>query len=112
MTILLLLPAMLSFLLMAAHWLRAGNTALMDISLFMMGLLWIRRPAMRRGVQLLLALAALVWIGTAYGVAQQRMEEQEPWFRAAVILLAVAGFNALALALLQAGAVRRWYRAD
>ena len=66
---------------------------------------------MRRVVQVLLGLAALVWIGTAWGVAQERMADHEPWIRAAVILVVVAGFNVLALGLLQLGAVRRRYGA-
>lgn len=111
MTILIMLPAMLSFLLMAAHWLRSGNLVLVIASLAMMGLLWVPRPAMRRVVQVLLGLAALVWMGTAWGVAQERMAEHEPWIRAAVILLVVAGFNLLAAGLLQVSAVRRWYLA-
>lgn len=111
MTIPIMLPAMLSFLLMAAHWLRAGNLVLVVVSLEMMGLLWVPRPAMRRVVQVLLSLAAVVWIATAWGVAQERMAEHEPWIRAAVILLVVAGFNVLAAGLLQLGPVRRRYRA-
>ena len=77
-----------------------------------MGLLWIRRPWMRLMVQLLLAVAALEWVRTTYLLAQARMAEQEPWARAAVILLAVAGFNLLAAGLLQVGPARRRYEAE
>ena len=111
MAILLMLPAMFCFLLMAAHWLRAGYLILVIVSLAMMGLLWFPRPAIRRVVQVLLGLATLVWTWTAYELAQQRMQEQEPWIRAVAILLGVAGFNLLALVLLQSGPVNRRYRA-
>ncbi len=112
MVVLFILPASLCFLLMAAHCLRAGSLVLVAVSLAMMGLLWIRRPWMRVVVQVLLALGALEWVRTTYLLAQTRMEEQEPWIRAAVILLAVAAFNLLAAGLLHLGPVRRRYQAD
>jgi hypothetical protein len=111
MVVLFMLSATLCFLLMAAHCLRAGNLVLVMMSLAMMGLLWIRRPWMRMAVQMLLALAALEWVRTTYLLAQTRMEEQEPWIRAAVILLAVAAFNLMAAGLLQLQSVRKRYEA-
>ena len=59
MIVALMLPAVLCFLVMAAHWLRNGNLALVAVSLAMLLLLWIPRPWMRRVVQVLLVLAAL-----------------------------------------------------
>lgn len=111
MAISLMLPAVMCFLLMGAHWLRAENLVLVGISLAMVFLLWIRRPWMRRVVQVLLVLAALEWVRTTYGITQVRMEEGKPWARAAVILLVVAGLNLLAAGLLEVRQVRRWYRA-
>lgn len=109
MIFLLLLPAMLSFLLFAAHWLRPGNLFLVALSLLMIPLLWIPRPWMRRTVQVLLLIAALEWLRTTWDIAQSRMEAGDPWLRAAVILLAVTLFNLLAAFLLQLPRATRWY---
>ena len=54
----------------------------------------------------------LEWVRATYEIVQVRMENQEAWVRAAVILLVVAGFNVLAAGLLQLRRAKRWYRAD
>ena len=61
------LPTLLSFLVLAAHFLRAGNLLLVLGALAAPVLLLIRRRVALRGVQFLLFLAALVWLGTIPG---------------------------------------------
>ncbi len=85
-----LLPVILSALLMAAHFSRADNVALVLLSLaFPLILLW-RRPWAARLTQVTLAVASLEWIRTAIVIAGRRQAAGEPWTRMAIILGSVA----------------------
>lgn len=101
-----LLPVILSALLMAAHFSRADNVALVLLSLaFPLILLW-RRPWVARLTQVTLAVASLEWIRTAIVIAGRRQADGEPWTRMAIILGCVAALT-LASALVFGGRVLR-----
>jgi len=89
-----LLPVLLSFLLVAAHFFRAGQMLFVALSLCMPLLLLFRQSWVPRVVQVALLLAAVEWLRTLIGIAQLRMHTGEPWVRMAVILGAVALFTA------------------
>ena len=110
MTFLLMLPAILSFLLMAAHWLRAQNLLLAVASIAMCLLLLVPRRWAARVAQTVLVLTCAVWVWTTYRIAQQRMDEGADWKRAAVILLSVGSFSLLAAGLFQTRRLRTRYR--
>ncbi len=101
MNLMLLLPAILSFLALTAHWLHGGNSLLAVVSIAMCFLLLVPRRWVARLAQVVLILAAGVWILTSYGIAQQRMAQGREWKRSAVILLSVGAFSVVGAALFQ-----------
>jgi hypothetical protein len=78
---------------MAAHFSRAGTTALMLLSLAMPLVLLARRPWAVRLVQLALVIGGLEWLRTLWKIAARRMESGQPWARMAVILGIVSLFT-------------------
>lgn len=84
-----LIPVVLSSLLLAAHWLRSGQSVLVLIALVAPLVLLIPRRWALRVVQIELALGALEWIRTAVVMVLAREAQGLPWARLAVILTAV-----------------------
>jgi hypothetical protein len=74
-----LLPVLLSFLLVAAHFSRADNGPLVVVSLVFPLILLLPRPWVARVTQLLLILAGLEWVRTMVALASMRQEAGEPW---------------------------------
>jgi hypothetical protein len=107
MSILLAIPTVLSLLVLGAHWLRSGNPILTIVTLALIGLLGVRRAWGTRVLQLVLILATVEWICTSIAIAQERMVDEQPWARSAVILGAVALFTLLSAWLLQVRLKRR-----
>ena len=110
MTFVLLLPTVLSLLLLAAHFLRSANLAMVSTCLLFLVLLFIKRSWLARTMQVVLILAALEWLFTACIIAQQRQEEGRPWLRAAVIVISVAGLNLVSAMLFQTRRLARRYK--
>lgn len=96
MNFLRLLPVVLSFLLLAAHFHRAGLTLLVGICAFLPLLLFLRKPWVPQFFQAVLVMGALEWLRTLYVLAEMRIALEQPWNRLAVVLGAVALFTALA----------------
>ena len=96
MNFLRLIPVLLSFLVLAAHFYRGGNDVLVAVSLLLPLLLFIRKPWVPGVIQVALLLGALEWLHTLWFIAQMRMEFDMPWMRMAFILGGVALFTALA----------------
>ncbi len=109
MWIVLLIPAVLSFLLLGAHFLRDGSVALLVVSLMVPLVLLIRRRWVARAVQVMLVIAALEWVWTAIVLAEERMAAGEPWQRMAVILGGVALWTACSALLFETPPLRRRY---
>ena len=95
MNILRLLPVILSFLLLGAHFYRAGHVVLTGLCVAVLFLLFLRKHWVPLLFQVLLALAALEWLRSLYFLAAMRIAWNEPWTRLAVILGAVALFTLL-----------------
>ncbi len=89
MALLLSLPIIVSFLLLAAHFLRALNLLLVCLSLILPCLLLIRRRWVARSIQVALLCAALEWARTAISIGHERMAAGEPYLRTVLILGAV-----------------------
>lgn len=111
MNALRLLPVMLSLLLLAAHFYRAGQLLPVGLCLAVPLLLFLRKPWVPRLFQALLALGALEWLRTLYGFAAMRIAFEQPWTRLAAILVTVALLTALSGLVFQTAALRRFYRA-
>lgn len=86
MTVLLLLPVVLSLLVLAAHLFRAGVILLVLLVLVVLALLAVRRPWAARVVQGVLVLGAVEWVATLVHLARARLDAGEPVLRLAVIL--------------------------
>src|SRR4051812_30089005 len=93
--------AILSSLLLAAHFLHADNLLMAIISLFLPGLLLVRRRWAVRVTQLVLLGGAIVWLWTMVDLANSFQEMGRPPGRMIVILTSVAAFTALSAMLLQ-----------
>jgi hypothetical protein len=109
MAILILLPVFLSFILMAAHFLRWGNWWIVGLCLAAPLLLILRRWWTARLVQVLLILGALEWLRTMYVIMEIRMALGAPWERMAMIIGGVALFTVLSGGVFLTGRLRRIY---
>ena len=109
MTFVLLLPTILSFLTLAAHFMRGGSVPLVVASVGMCALLAVRRWWSVKVIQVALILAGVEWAFTAQALIEQRTQEYTEWHRAAAILLGVAAFNVLAAALFKTQRLRTRY---
>jgi hypothetical protein len=110
MNLLRLLPVVLSFLLLSAHFYRAGLWPPVALCLAAPLLLLLRKPWVPRLFQALLAIGALEWLRTLYVFAGMRIAYQQPWTRLAIILAAVALLTALSGLVFRSEALRRFYR--
>jgi len=109
MSFLRLLPVFISLALLAAHFLRAGQTALVAVSLLLFIPMLFRNAWVPRLIQLVLVLGAVEWLRTLYNVAQIRMDMGMPWTRLAIILGGVALFTALSALVFRSKALRKRY---
>ncbi len=110
MTLLLLLPAALSLLVLSAHFLRGGQLALVAASLLALGLLFVKRRWAGRALQVGLALGAVEWIRTLVSLVDRRAATGEPFARLTVILAAVAAVTLAAALLLESPRLRSRFR--
>ena len=90
-----LIPVILSFLLLGAHFYRAGLVPLTYLSVAVLLLLFVRKSWVPRLFQLLLLAGALEWLRSLYFFAAMRIAWDQPWTRLAIILGAVALLTAL-----------------
>ena len=90
-----LLPVVLSFLLLGAHFYRYGLVLPALACVAAPFLLFLRKPWVPRLFQVLLVLGALEWLRTLHLLAAMRIAWEQPWTRLAVILGTVALLTAL-----------------
>jgi len=105
-----LTPVFISFVLLAAHFLRAGQTVVVVVLLAMLFLLFLKKYWVPWLIQLVLFLGALEWLRTLVSVAQVRIGMDAPWMRMAVILGAVALFTVLSCLVFRSQALRDRYK--
>jgi hypothetical protein len=111
MTFVRLLPVLISFLLLAAHFSRADNTPMVAASLIFPLILLVRKPWVAPTVQVVLVLGGLVWIRRAAVLVGQRQASGESWTRLAVILAIVAAFTMASALVFRSTAVKKYYGA-
>jgi hypothetical protein len=104
-----LIPVILSFLLLAAHFYRAGYSSLTVVCIGILLLLFFRKPWIPRLFQGLLILASLEWLRALYFIAAMRIAWDQPWTRLAVILGAVALFTLLSGLVFKSARLRTYY---
>jgi hypothetical protein len=105
----ILMPVVLSFLLLAAHFYRAGELVLVGISLSFMALPLARRTWVPRLLQAGLVLGAIEWLWTLWVIAEARIGYGLPWARMSAILGAVALFTVLSSLVFLGGKVKERY---
>jgi hypothetical protein len=110
MNFLRLLPVIVSFVLLAAHFYRAELTLLVAACAFLPLLLFLRRPWVPQLFQGVLIIGALEWLRTLYMLAAMRIGLDQPWGRLALILGAVALFTALSGLVFNGHSLRARYR--
>jgi hypothetical protein len=109
MMLLRLLPVILSFLVLAAHFSRHDMVVLEWVSLAVPLLLLVRRPWVPRLMRWLLVLGALEWMRTITVLVGDRVAAGEDWLRMAAILVAVATVTLVSTLVFRAHAVRQRY---
>ena len=112
MNIIRLLPVILAFGLLAAHFSRADLFPLVIVSLIVPFLLLIKRAWVARGIQVLLLLGAAEWIRSMFGYIEVRKEIGEDWTRLAIILLAVAFLTACAGLVFRGKSLKKRYQLE
>lgn len=110
MVALLLTPVVLSLLVLAAHFLRAGEIPLVVASLALLILLAIRKPWAARLLQVALVLGALEWALTLTRLANIRAQMGMPGTRMTIILGVVAAFTFGSALLFHTQRLGRFYR--
>jgi hypothetical protein len=98
-----LVPTILSALLLAAHFLREGHTALVVLCLLLPLLLVPGHRTLVRLLQATFVLGSVEWLRTLAQMVQLRWATDEPWIRLSLILGAVVAFT-----LLTAWWLQRW----
>jgi hypothetical protein len=104
-----LIPTLLSCLVLAAHFFRGGQIALMLAACCAPLLLLFRRTWATRMLQALLVLGALEWVRTTLAIRSVRIDEGRDWNRMAMILGSVALFTFLSAVAYLLPPVRRHY---
>ena len=95
MTLLWLMPVIVSMLMLAAHFSRADNTLLMVLSLILILLLFIKKQWVAWLFRIVLILGSMEWIRRAWVLIDIRAEAGEPYLRMAVILGVLSLFTLL-----------------
>lgn len=112
MTFLQLLPVGLAALVLAAHFLRAGNLLLLAATLSLIVLMLVRRSWAARLVQLGLFLGTVEWLRTLIVLVSVRRQSGQPFTRLALILGAVAALTAASALVFRTRTLRRHFRGD
>lgn len=112
MNVLRLLPVILAFGLLAAHFSRADMLPAVVVSLAIPFLLLIRKAWVARSIQVLLVLGAAEWIRSMFGYISIRKETGEDWARLAIILVSVALLTACAGLVFRGKSLKKRYHLE
>jgi len=109
MNFLKLIPVVLSFLLLSAHFYRAGLFPFAILAMVFMFFLFIREKWVARLSQVFLVIGALEWVRTLLGLVEIRQAMGMPWTRLAVILGGVALFTGMSALVFQCRSLKERY---
>lgn len=109
MTALLLSPVVLSLLVLAAHFLRAGRIGFFAAAVAAALLVAIPRAWAARLLQVALALGALEWAWTLRRFVAERTAAGRPAGRLVLILGSVIAVTLFSLLAFRSDRVRRWF---
>ena len=94
MLIFRLIPVLISFALIAAHFSRADQPILLVISLAIPFILFIKKRIVVRIIQIVLIFAGAEWIRAMLSYIEVRKSVGDDWTRLAIILSVVAIYTA------------------
>jgi len=112
MVILCLLPAIVSSLLIAAHFYRMGSSLLIFIAFLFPLLILVRHQWAARAVQVYLLFAAAEWVRALLAFVDIYERAGVSWTRLAVILGAVALFTFCSAIFLSCRPVKSYFRME
>ena len=95
MNVLRLFPIIFSFLILSAHFSRAGLTLFSLIFLLIPFLLFIKQAWVVRLIQIFLIIGSIEWIRTLFNYINERQTNGEPYIRLVIILGIIALFTGL-----------------
>jgi uncharacterized membrane protein YecN with MAPEG domain len=105
-----LFPVILSFSLLAAHFLRSGLMPLVVLTLLFPLLLFVKKTWVVRAIQIILVIGALEWIRTLLTLVDLRREAGMPWTRLAIIVGAVAIFTGCSALIFCCSSLKKRYK--
>ncbi len=97
------LPAVLSLVLLAAHFLRGQDFFLVVLNLGLIPLIFLKKPWFIRALRAYLALGALVWVYTMSRIIMERKAMGLPFTAVIIILGSVALFTLMSAFVTPAG---------
>lgn len=109
MNFLRLLPVIVSSLVLAAHFMRAGAGPLVGLSVLVPFVLLVRERWAARVVQCFLVLGVLEWVRTTVVLVAERREAGDDWTRLVIILGSVALFTGASALVFQCRALATRY---
>jgi len=95
MNVLRLFPIIFSFLILSAHFSRAGLTLFSLIFLLIPFLLFIKQAWVVRLIQIFLIIGSIEWIRTLFIYVNERQTNGEPYIRLIVIIGIIVLFTGL-----------------
>jgi hypothetical protein len=110
MPIAYMIPPVIAFVLLAAHFLKGENQLAAWVSILMVLLVFVRRPWAARTIQVCLLLGSIEWLRSTVSLVLSRIEAGEPFLRLAIILGGVALFTALSSLVFRTSKLRDHFR--
>ena len=110
MNFLLLFPAIISLLILGAHYYRSGVMILVMIAALLPSLLFYRKAWVARLMQAVLVLGMIEWVRTLFILVDMRRALGQPWTRLAIIIGTVALFSGCSALLFQSKRLRKRYK--
>jgi hypothetical protein len=104
-----MVAVVLSFSVLAAHFLRDGSVVMVAVCLLLPVLLFFPRKGAARVVQAALVLGTIEWIRTLVTIVQERMAAGVPYTRTMIILAVVAALTLASALVFRMPRMRRRY---
>jgi len=105
-----LIPPVIGFLLLAAHFFRAGSLLVALASFLAIFLVLVRRPWAAHTLQVCLVLGSAEWLRSTVSLILSRSETGAPFLRLAIILGGVTLFTALSTLVFRTSKLRDHFR--
>ena len=110
MASLYLIPPVIGFVLLAAHFFRGENLLAALVSVLAIVLVFVRRPWAARTIQVCLVLGSVEWLRSTISLVLSRSEMGEPFLRLTIILGGVTLFTALSSLVFRTSKLRDHFR--